>query len=59
LKLKGMHQFPVCAYVNVLGGSIHTIKENTECLVVANKEIRLEVNVDKTKYIIRSRDQNA
>jgi hypothetical protein len=28
-------------------------------LVVATKEIGLEVNNDKTKYVIMSRDQNA
>jgi len=43
----------------MLGGSIHTIKENTEALVVASKEIGLEVNSDKTKYVVMSRDQNA
>jgi len=45
--------------VNILGGSAHTIKENTEALVVATKEIGLEVNADKTKYMIMSRNQNA
>ena len=40
------------------GGSVHTVKENAEALVVANKEIGLEVNTDKTKYMIMSRDQN-
>jgi len=34
--------------VNILGGSVHTIKENTEALIVASKEIKLEVNADKT-----------
>ena len=42
-----------------MGGNIHTVKENAEALVVATKEIRLEVNADKTKYMIMSRDQNA
>ena len=42
-----------------MGGSVHTIKENAEALVVASKEIGLEVNADKTKYMIMSRDQNA
>jgi len=37
---------------------VHTIKENTEALVVASKETGLEVNADKTKYMIMSRDQN-
>ena len=42
-----------------MGGSAHTVKENAEALVVATKEIGLEVNADKTKYIIMYRDQNA
>jgi len=43
----------------MLGGSIHTIKENAEALVLASKEIGLEVNEDKTKYIGMSQDQKA
>jgi hypothetical protein len=42
-----------------LGGRVHTIKENAEALVIASKEIGLAVNVDKTKYMIMSQDQNA
>jgi hypothetical protein len=42
-----------------LGGSAHTVKENAAVLVVATKEIGLEVNADKTKYMIMSPDQNA
>jgi len=45
--------------VNILGGSVHTIKENAEDLIVATKEIGLEVNADKTKYMVMSRDRNA
>jgi predicted RNA-binding protein YlxR (DUF448 family) len=41
-----------------LGRSLHTIKENTEALVIASKEIGLEVNADKTKYMVMSRDRN-
>ena len=60
LKLNGTHQLLVYADdVNILGGSAHTVKENAEALVVATKEIGLEVNADKTKYMIMSRDQNA
>jgi len=60
LKLNRAHQLLVYADdVNILGGSIHTIKENAEALVVAIKEIGLEVNADKTKYMVMSQDQNA
>jgi len=45
--------------VNILGRSVHTIKKNTEALVIASKETGLEVNADKTKYMVMSRDQNA
>jgi hypothetical protein len=41
------------------GGSIHAMKKNTEALVVASKEIGLEVNAEKTKYMVTSRNQNA
>jgi len=51
LKLSGTHQLLVYADdVNILGESIHTVKENAEALIVASKEIRVEVNADKTKY---------
>jgi len=33
---------------NTLDRSVHTIKKSTEALVIASKEIGLEVNVDKT-----------
>ena len=60
LKLNGTHQLLVYADdVNILGGSVHTVKENAEALVVASKEIGLEVNVDKTKYMVMYRDQKA
>jgi len=60
LKLNGTHQLLPCADdVNILGGSIHTLKENAEALVAATKEIGLEVSADKTKYMVMSRDQNA
>jgi hypothetical protein len=50
LKLNSTHQ--LLAYTddfNILGGSVHTVRESAEALVVATKEIGLEVNTDKTK----------
>jgi len=35
------------------------LKENAEALVAATREIRLEVNADKTKYMVMSQDRNA
>ena len=56
LKLNGTHQLLTYAdHVNILGGSIHTLKENAEALVAATRETGL----DKTKYMVISRDQNA
>jgi len=60
LKLNGTHQ--LLAYtddVNILGGSIHTLKENAEALVAATRETGLEVSADKTKYMVMSQEQNA
>jgi len=60
LKSNSTHQLLV--YTNdvyILGGSVHKIKKNTDYLVFARKETGLEVNADKTKYMIISRDQNA
>jgi hypothetical protein len=50
LKLNGTYQLLVYAdNVNILGGSVHAIKKNTETLLVVSKEIGLEVNAEKTK----------
>jgi hypothetical protein len=55
LKLDGTHQLVVYADdVNILGRSIHTIKKNMEVLVVTGKETGLEVNDDKTEYMVMS-----
>jgi len=42
----------------MLGGSVHIIKKKAEALIMASKEIGREVNSDKIKYMIISRDQN-
>jgi hypothetical protein len=58
LKLNGKHQ--LWAYpdgVNIVGENIDTVK-NTEALLDVSKEVGLEVNPEKTKYMLRSRSQN-
>jgi hypothetical protein len=37
---------------------VHAVKRNGDVLVVAKKETGLEVNADKTKYMVMSGDQN-
>jgi sorting nexin-29 len=59
-KLNGTYQLLVYADdVNILGGSMHAIKKNTEASLVNSKDIGLEINAEKTKYTVMSQDQNA
>jgi hypothetical protein len=44
--------------VNLLGNNIGTIKKNTETLIDARKEDGLEINIEKTKYMLLSRHQS-
>jgi len=47
LKLNGTHQYVVYTDdVHILGGSVHTIRKNTEALIVASTIICLEVNAN-------------
>jgi hypothetical protein len=41
-----------------VGEKIDNIKKNTEALLDASKEVGLEVNPEKTKYMIMSGSQN-
>ena len=43
----------------MFGRGVQKGKENAETLVVASREIGLEVKADKAKYMVMSRDQNA
>jgi hypothetical protein len=60
LKLNGTHQFLAYADVNLHKDNIYTIKKDTETLIDASKVVglRVEINVEKTKYILLSGHRN-
>jgi hypothetical protein len=59
-KLNGTHQLLVCAdNVNLLGDNIDIIMKNKETLIEASKEVGLEINIEKTKYMLVCHYQNA
>jgi hypothetical protein len=45
--------------VNIVGENIDTIQRNTKALLDATDEVGLEVNPEKTKYMLVSRCQKA
>jgi hypothetical protein len=60
LKLNGTHQQLVYADdVSLLGDNINIIKKNTQTIIDSSKEVGLEVNTEKTKYMLLSHHQNA
>jgi hypothetical protein len=55
LKLNGTHQ--LLAYADdlyLLGENIDTLNKSRETLIDASKEVSLEVNVEKTKYMLKN-----
>jgi hypothetical protein len=45
--------------VNLLGDSINTIKENKETVLETGRDVGLEINAEKTKYMIMSHHPNS
>jgi hypothetical protein len=60
VELNGTHH--LLAYADdesLLGYNTDTTNKNKETLIDTSKEVGLEVNIEKTKYMLVSRDQNA
>jgi hypothetical protein len=58
--LNGTHQLLVYADdVSLLDDSIKTVKENSETFLEASRDVGLEANAEKTKYMIMSRHPNS
>jgi hypothetical protein len=52
LIFNGIYQLLVCVDdVNLLGNNKNAMKKNTQTLTDASKEVGLEVNTEKTKYM--------
>jgi len=45
--------------INLLGDSINTVKGNIKTNLGVSRDVGLEINAEKTKYMIMSRHQNS
>jgi hypothetical protein len=60
LKLNGTHQLLIYADdVNLLRDNINAINKKTEAITGVSKEVGLEVNTEKMKYMLMPHHQNA
>jgi hypothetical protein len=57
LELNGTHQHG--DDVNLLRNSINTIKQNTKTLLEARRDVGLQINAEKTKYMIMTHHPNS
>jgi hypothetical protein len=55
--LNGAHQ--LLLYANLLGDKVSIIQKNTGSLIDTGKKVGLDVNAEKTKYMLMSHHQNA
>jgi hypothetical protein len=59
LKLNDTYQLLTHADVNLLRDNKDAANKNTETLMDTSKKVGLQVKVEKTKYMLPSRNQNA
>jgi hypothetical protein len=57
--LNGVHRLLICADdLSLFRDNINATKKSSDALIGANKDVGLEVNTEKTKYMLMSHRQN-